>query len=277
MGQGAGATRAVSASGLPSFQQPHAERVLREGQRLYEGPGPTFFPRSTVAGLNEQEIQGRNHLSEMSGTIANMFGQGEPTHQALMFGLNAADVGNNRYARDAAQAAIDPIFQRLERHTLPDARQAAIGTGNYGGSRDQIYRSLVTNDAVREAHNATSSLYKDMYQQGLNTQTQTLGQLPAYTQNLLLPGQTLAAMGAQQRALDQSRIDEDVARHNFEQSMPYTRLMEYANLVNHPYGGQAESATEAVGGENSSVSNWLGAILGGIGLIPGVVNAFRRR
>lgn len=264
MGQSSGQTRAISTTGLPSFQQPYAEQVLGEGKRLYEENTPTFYPRPTVAPLSETESDANKYLQRTSGDIANMYDPNGNFMNSFNFGLKAADVGNNPYAQAAVNAAIDPVFRRLDQYTLPGARSDAMQVGGYGGSRDQIYRALLTSEAQQNALNASSSLMKDMYQQGLNTQTQTMGMMPQVSAGMLLPGMTLAGVGAQERALNQAQIDEQVARHNFNQSVPYTKLIEYANLVNHPYGGQGTSEVQAVG--PTGTAQTVGGVLSGVGL-----------
>lgn len=276
MGQGSGSTRAISTTGLPEWQDPYAKQVLSEGQRLYNTQTPGFFPGSTVAGLTPAEIGGSQYLQKTAGDIANMYGPGSEAANTLSFQMRAADVANNPYATAAAKAAINPIFDRLERQTLPNARMDAVQVGGLGGSRDQLYRAQLASDAARNAMDVTSGMYKDMYGQGLAAQQQALNTLPAFSEGMVAPGMILSGVGAQERAHQQAQIDEQIARHNFEQSVPYTKLMEYANLVNHPYGGTGASAVEAVPAEGQGTLNTIGGILGGVGAGLSIWDLIRR-
>jgi hypothetical protein len=53
-----------------------------------------------------------------------------------------------------------------------------------------------------------------------------------------------AAVGAQQRALEQAKLDDEYMRHYFGQMAPWAQLASYLSLVGGSYGGEGKSTVE---------------------------------
>lgn len=270
MGKSSGTTKTVSSSAPAGFQQPYIDQMLSEAQRLYGSAGPGFYPGSTVAGFTGPETAAGNYLQKTAGDMANF--NVTDLLPGVQYGLKAYDVANNPVVAGAARAAINPVFQQLEQSTLPQIRQQSVGVGGYGGSRQGIAEGVATGQAARSAQDITAQMYNQAYQQGLNTLSNTIGQIPTVQAAQVQPGTVLSAVGSQQRAMDQARINEEIARYNWGQALPYQKLAEYANLVSKPLGGTGTSEVMASGGGGWEQS--LGGILGLIGSIPGLIDIF---
>lgn len=262
MSKGTGTTRSTSTSGLPGFQEPYVGSMLSEAKRLYDSPGPSFFPGSTVAGFQPAETLGANYLQETAARNAQQ--NDELLKPALGTALTAYQVDQNPVVQNMAQQATQPIIQQLREEVLPGIKSGAIGAGQIGGSRQGIAEAQGMERAAQQAMNTKAGILANAYSQGLSTLVSGLGMSPALQQNAYAPGMVLAGVGEKERGLEQARIDEQVARHQYEQNLPYQKLMEYANLIKSPFGGTQTSEVSAEGG---GVGQAIGAGLTGGALL----------
>lgn len=243
---GGGTTTTGSKTQPPAFQMPYIEQLFSEAKNLYGSPGPTFFPGSTVAGFTPAQREGQQSLLDFST------GYGQNAANAalsgLQFGLgNFLDVNKNPYLPGYVEAATRPITQSLTESILPSLRS----TFDTSGGLDSTRRALAEGQAARAGTQAigdvTTNILSNAYQSGLAAYGQLLGLAPSIQAMGAVPGETQRNVGAEQRALNQQQINEAIARHEFEQNLPYAKLTEYANLVRSPLG--AEGASEVVAPE----------------------------
>ncbi|HEX6824745.1 MAG TPA: hypothetical protein VF077_00400 [Nitrospiraceae bacterium] len=261
MGKSAGTNKTVSSTAPASFQQPYINSLLSESQKLYNSEGPSYFPGNTVADFNDKINTGQGYLSETAGqNAAKNDTQIDP---ATQFGLKAYDVANNPYVTGMAKASTEPIIQQLKEEVLPGLRSGAIATGTQGSSRQGISEAQGMERAARAAMNTQSGIYGQAYGQGLTTMSNTLSQMPALQSMSYQPGQVMTGIGEQQRGLEQAKIDAEIAKHNYNQQLPYQKLVEYGNQVSKPFGGTSTSDVTATGGANQTI----GGILSGAGSI----------
>lgn len=249
----------MGTTGPPEFQTPYIQRLLTEADRLYSGPGPSFFPGSMTARFTPLEQQGQQAAaSQASRELPEI---AAATRNAFNFGLtDVMDPTRNPYAAKAAEALVKPIYRNLTESVLPNIRSGAIATGNLDSSRTGIAEGLAAGRTSEAAADALTNFYNNAYGQGLGVFQNTLSQAPMVASQQLLPAEILSSVGAQERALNQADINEAVQRYQYEQFLPYTRLAEYANLAARPFGATGTSTVEAP--QASNTSQVLGGSLG---------------
>ncbi|HSW65366.1 MAG TPA: hypothetical protein VLH56_18965 [Dissulfurispiraceae bacterium] len=257
MSKSAGTTSTTTSSALPSFQQPYVDQMLGEAQKLYGTGGPQFYPGSTVEGFTQQETEGRNLLQATAGDMYNR--NVTQLTPAVGQALGAFDVANDPTLRSAAEAAIRPVYRGLTEEALPAIRREAVGTGNLGASRQGIAEGLAISRANQTAADTTAQMYNAARSQGLDALVSTLGMYPTLQSAYATPGTLMTGLGEQERAMNQARTNEDMARWSYEQNLPYQALADYSNYIRGTYGGQGTSEVTAEGG-----SDWLSAL--GLGL-----------
>lgn len=272
MSKSGGTTRSLASSGPPSFQQPHINTLMSEANRLYQSPGPTFFPGSTVAGFAPAELEASRFLQGSAAPRTDEIGN--LGLDAFKFGTKTAlDVDNNPYLQKSITAATRPIFDQLTESVLPTYRRGFEAGGSYGGSRQGIAEGLALSRATRDAMDVGAQMSNAAYNTGLGTFASTLNQLGNVQQAQVMPGQILSAVGAQERDMAQAQIDEQIARHTYEQNLPYTKLTEFGNLISRPFGGTSESTVvspetgrvEQIAGSVSALLPLIGQLLRVIG------------
>ena len=261
MGKSAGSTTNTSSTGPSTFQQPYINKLLSEADRLYNTGGPQFFPGNTVAGFTDTEKAGQQAILGNAAKQTSFWDSNVP--EAVRVGLNSYDVASNPVVANAAKAATNPIMTQLKEEVLPGISSGAISSGGLGSSRQGIAQAQGIERASRAAMDTSAGVYNQAYAQGLSALGNTLGLMPSLQQASFVPGAAQSAVGAQERELNQAKINEDMARYSYNQNLPFQNLVEYGNTVSKPFGGTSTSAVQATG--NSS-NQTIGAILAALGL-----------
>lgn len=233
---GGGDTQTVQRADPWREQQPYLIDIFERAQGLYNTQDPTFFPGNTVAGFTPNQVQGQNLMTDAATGGQQNLAQGVAGANQFLLG-DVMDMSSNPYMAQAMSAAIDPIYQNLERRALPAVRSGAVAAGQLGGSRQGIAEGLAISDANRQAMNTTAVMANDQYGRNLEAMQRGLALAPQSQAAQLAPGQTLNAVGAEQQAYEQALINEAIARHDFEQRVPWDQLGAYNALVQGNFGG----------------------------------------
>lgn len=258
MSKSGGTTSTTSSTAPSAFQQPYIDTMLSQAQNLYNSTGPSYYPGETVAGFTQPEKTAQQLLSE---SVPLQQGQVASTALNNYTGLSqAADVKNNPYLAQAVQGATQPIWQQLTDYALPQIRRSYESAGQVGGSRQGIAEGLATGRTSQAALDTAAKMYSDAYNTGMATQTQALNLAPTVSALQGVPAETLSSVGAQERAMEQSKISEDVNRYTYNQNLPYNKLTEFANLVTKPLGGTGTSTVTAPTGSTAATD--LGLVAG---------------
>lgn len=255
LGGGGGDTKATTTTEPPKFQTPYIKDVLGQAQTLNQQPGPYYYPGSTVAPANQNNIASigmlANQAAPYSANVAQQSGD------ALSQLYASANPLNNPYFASTAQAMVDPATQALQRQVLPGIDSGAVLAGQVGSSRQGIAQGNAINDYTRNLLNSLSQYGSNAYGQGLDALKSGLALAPQTSQLGAMPAQYTGAAGDMQRQYEQQLIDASQQRYNYYQQLPYDQLNYYAGLVGNPLGSRSSSI-----GPDTSPSG-LQSILGG--------------
>lgn len=245
MGKSGGTARATSSTRMPEFQMPYITNLLSEADRLYRQPGPFYFPGSTIADFAPAENLARQYLQDFASNRSSQMAEAAEEAGKRVLGGEFLDVANNPYVQDVISRSIRPAVEELTREVLPSIRSSFINTGGFGGSKQGIAEGMAIQGAQQAVGDAASRMNLGAYSQGLQSLLSGMSLAPSIQNMGMLPADILQAVGAQERAMEQARIDEAIARHQWNQSLPFIKLAEYGNIVRSPLGGYSESTTNA--------------------------------
>lgn len=217
--------------------------------------------------------------------------------------LNAGDPSSNPYFQGALESAIRPVAQQFNEQVMPGIRRNAIAAGQAGGSRQGIAEGIAGRgfaDAIGDiATNMGNQAYGQglqamqaggglasglldqglgaagnaaqlglgLYGQGLDSAGRASALAPTVQQMGFQPGSVAERIGQQRTADTQQRIDADVARHNYEQQLPFTMMSDYLGMLQGAPWGSTTGTQTAPG--RSTVGSMLGGGLMGAGLMAG--------
>ena len=165
------------------------------------------------------------------------------------------------------QAATRPLEQQFSNQVLPSIASLYSKAGRYGSGAMQNALGQATESYGRAMGNITSTMANQQYmterglqQQAQFGQAQLAGLAPSMYAQQYLPSQQLAQVGAAQEQIASLPLQEQMARFNFQQQLPYQQLQGYLSSVyGNPMGGYGSQTTQAP-------NNYIGSALGGAGL-----------
>jgi len=207
-----------------SAQQPYIKETMSEAQKLYNAPGPSYYPNSTVAGFSPEQQQARQ-MGIQRATQGNA-GMG------MAQGYNN-DVLQGKYLEDPNDGM---MFQNIQQKVLPTVNSQFMGSGRTGSNLhgDTLTRGLVESYAPYATQ---------MRQYGLGQMDAAANRSQMFAQNDYNDINALGAIGQQGQDLAQNEIQDAVNRFNFYQDLPANKLAQYSGFIGGNYGGTTTSQT----------------------------------
>lgn len=244
----------------PTWQIPYLTDVYGQAQELSKNP-TTVYPGQTVAGFTPEQslAQGLTTSRALLGSPLQKAGQGEAL-KTIQGDYLSPDT--NPWLAQTYNEAANNISNKFKEITMPGIKNAAMGAGAYGGSRQGVSEGIAQRGLADELQNAATNIYGPAYTQERSLQNQMIQAAPTMAAADYNDISKLAAVGEEQQAMEQAQIDEAIKRYQYEQMEPWQRLGMYSNLVTGDVGGTGSSMV------NSSIlsKNPLAAVFDPVGV-----------
>ena len=239
-------TTTSSVSAPWSKQIPYLEYGMKEAARLYQQPGPTYYPGSTVAPFSQQQNQAFQ-LGSQRALQGN-----QSMKQAEGFGQ---DVMSGKYLNSDPYS--DAVFQNIQSKVMPAVNSNFMSSGRYGSDlhADSMTRALTESYAPYASQN---------YQQGLDRMGQAASMAPTFAANDYTDLSALEAIGQQYQQLGQNELNDAVSRWDYYQQLPYNKIGQFINNTGGNYGGSTFGTTKTPSTQPSMFQQIAG---GGLGLL----------
>jgi len=264
-------TSSVDPALLPYLTQglERAESLFLTGQQPQFFPGQTYVSPSaaTTDALAQQEAIARQQNP--------MLQQAQQAYQSSLSGIGQTAGGgflnSNPYQAQMMQAATRPLEQAFSQQVLPGISSLYSKSGRLGSGAMERALGTATEGYGRALGDITSNIAGTQYQaeRGLMQQAQ-LGQAalaqaaPSIYGQQFLPSQALSQVGAQQEAIAAQPLQEEMARYQFGQQLPYQQLQGYLSSVyGSPMGGYGTQTTQQPMYQNRTTNALTGAVAGG--------------
>lgn len=229
--KGGGATETVQKSDPWAGIQPYLSGrgslegagLYPEAARIYKEHNPTYFEGDTVSPMAAETQQSQ----QMTGDIANQGSQGNTNLQNLYSQTMGGDflAGGQGFDR-ALQAASNRIMPQV------DSRFSLAGRS--GGGLADVAKAQALGDS-----------FAGLYNDERGRQMQMAAMAPQIDQMRYADANTLSRLGAQKEDYQQDIINEQIARHNYEQNLPYEKLNRYSQILNPGLGvGGTQTTTQ---------------------------------
>lgn len=246
MAGGSGTQTTVQKSDPWSEQQPYLEEVFREAQRLYQQPGPHYFPGATIAAFSpETELALNGQAARAMSGSPYLAALGQETLNTL--GGQYLGAGNPYFGAMSGRIA-NEIRPRL------DSQFASSGRYASGAHQEAAARALA---------DATSSLAYQNYADERARMQQAAAFAPQLAQADYADIAQLAAVGQSREQMHQALINDQIARFNFAQQLPFNKLAQYAGLIQGNYGGTTTTTSPFNRGESLLAGAGAGVDLAG--------------
>jgi hypothetical protein len=266
----------VTTSSIDPALLPYLTQGLQRAQSLFlTGEQPKFFEGQTYVSPSAQTEQALAQQEALATQASPVLQQAQQAYQQSLGGIGATAagsfLGSNPYQAQMMQAATRPLEQQFSNQVLPQIASLYSKAGRYGSGAMQNALGQATEGYGRALGDITSNIAGQQYQQerGLQQQAQ-LGQAqlaaaaPQMYAQQYLPSQQLAQVGAAREAIAAQPLQEQMARYQFGQQLPYQQLSGYLSSVyGSPMGSYGSQTTTMP--QNNLINTAAGAGMGYLG------------
>jgi hypothetical protein len=257
MGDSSPDTVKQTSTTTPWAQQiPYLTQGFSEAQRLYNAPGPAYYPGQTVAPFAPETTLGLNAQAARASA-------GSPVNRAAQG--YASDVLGGRYLDNPFGGA---VFEDIKDRVTPAVASQFSLAGRYGpgaAMTDQLTRSLT---------DAYAPYAQQQYSTERANQQAIAGLAPTLANTDYQDIAAMTDVGKQRQAQAQAEIQAAQDRYNYNANLPYNKLAQYAQLIQGNYGGTTTGKSPIY--QPSAAQQVLGGIstVGGLGLsLAGLLRA----
>ena len=268
----------TSTSSVDPALLPYLTQGLEQAKNLFlTGPQPTYFPGQTYVSPSAATTEALSQQEALARQASPILQQGQQAYQASLGQLGQTASGGflnaNPYQAQMMQAATRPLEQQFSQSVLPGISSLYSKSGRLGSGSMERALGTATEGYGRALGDITSNIAGTQYQaeRGLMQQAQ-LGQAalaqaaPSIYGQQFLPAQALGQVGAQQEAIAGQPLQEQMARFQFGQQLPYQQLQGFLSSVyGSPMGGFGTQTQQTPLSTNRTVGALGGALAGGLG------------
>jgi hypothetical protein len=266
----------VTSSSIDPAIRPYLTEGLERARSLFlTGQQPQFFQGQTYVSPSAQTEQALAQQEALASQASPVLQQAQQAYQQSLGGVGATAsgsfLGGNPYQAQMMQAATRPLEQQFSNQVLPQIASLYSRSGRYGSGAMQNALGQATEAYTRGLGDITSNIAGQQYQQerGLQQQAQLAqAQLAAAAPSIYgqqyLPSQQLAQVGAAREAIAAQPLQEEMARFNFGQQLPYQQLSGYLSSVYGSPMGSYGTQTQTMP-SNPLINTAAGAGLGYLG------------
>jgi hypothetical protein len=257
---------------------PFLTQGLERAQSLFlTGQQPEFFPGQTYVSPSAATTEAIAQQEAIARQQSPVLQQAQQAYQQSLGQVGQTAAGGflnaNPYQQAMMEAATRPLTQQFSQAVLPGISSLYSRSGRLGSGAMERALGTATEAFGRSLGDITANIAGTQYQQerGLQQQAQLqqaqlAGFAPQFYSQQFLPSQTLAQVGAQQEAIAAQPLQEQLARYQFQQQLPYQQLQGYLSSVyGTPLGSYGTTTQNAPTYQNRSAGILGGALTGGLG------------
>ena len=257
---------------------PYLTQGLERAQSLFlTGQQPEFFPGQTYVSPSAATTEAVAEQERLARAASPVLNQAQQAYTSSLGQVGQTAAGGflnaNPYQQAMMEAATRPLTQQFSQAVLPGISSLYSRSGRLGSGAMERALGTATEAYGRSLGDITANIAGTQYQQerGLQQQAQLqqaqlAGLAPQFYSQQFLPSQTLAQVGAQQEAISAQPLQEQLARYQFGQQLPYQQLQGYLSSVyGTPLGQYGTQTTNAPTYQNRGAGVLGGALAGGLG------------
>ena len=268
----------TSTSSIDPALLPYLTQGLERAQSLFlTGQQPEFFPGQTYVSPSAATTEAIAQQEQLARQQSPVLQQAQQAYTSSLGQVGQTAAGGflnaNPYQQAMMEAATRPLTQQFSQAVLPGISSLYSRSGRLGSGAMERALGTATEAYGRSLGDITANIAGTQYQQerGLQqqaqlAQSQLAGLAPQFYSQQFLPSQTLAQVGAQQEAIAAQPLQEQLARYQFGQQLPYQQLQGYLSSVyGTPLGSYGTQTTNAPTYQNRGAGILGGGLAGGLG------------
>ena len=246
-------------------QQKYLLRGFETAKNMYDEV-PEYYQGETVAGFDPAEKAAQQAaLGYAMGPRAAA--QQAAAEQSLVQGLSG-QIDPNAY-NPMVNALTSNVVSGLQNEVLPGLRQKQVmyqPGGSSMGNRE--YEKAVANRVTAGMTRPIAEMYTNAYNQAQNRALQSGSLYPSIMAAPLSMYGAMGDVGARRRAMTQRGMDADMARYQYNATMPQQALANYISAIQGNYGSQSYQTSPG-----PSALSQIGQAVGIAGTLAGISDA----
>ena len=262
-----GGTQVTTSTTEPWEEQiPYLTSGFDAAKGLYNQGVPDYYSGETVAGFDPAEQAAQQAaLGYAMGPRAAA--QQAAAEQSLVQGLSG-QIDPNAY-NPMVNALTSNVVSGLQNEVLPGLRQKQVmyqPGGSSMGNRE--YEKAVANRVTAGMTRPIAEMYTNAYNQAQNRALQSGSLYPSIMAAPLSMYGAMGDVGARRRAMTQRGMDADMARYQYNATMPQQALANYISAIQGNYGSQSYQTSPG-----PSALSQIGQAVGIAGTLAGMSDA----
>ena len=218
--------------------KPYVEFGLGEAKRLYEAQGPSYFPGQTYVGPSGATLSAFQSAENRATAGSPLLRAAQAENLANVQGQY---LGGNPFFQGAfnpaAKAAQQSYYDAIQNVTSKAASAGRYGSGAYGQLTDRAtgtFANALTDTAGKLAY--------QNYADERARQAAATAAAPGMAEADYGDIQKLLSLGQGREAYDQTALQDQINRYNYEQNLPQAKLSSYlSGVYGAPSGGVSTS------------------------------------
>ena len=225
--------------------RPFVEFGLNEAKNLYQTTTPEYFAGQTYvspsaqteSALAQAEAQARAG-SPLTGAALNQ----------QLGTVQGQYLGANPYFQAAMQPAVQSATQAYN-DAIKQAQGSASMAGRYGSNVSADLQNRAASTLAQTLSNRAGELAYQNYATERGRQEAAALQAPQLAQSRFQDINQLMNIGQVREDYSQKALEDQIARYEFEQNKPYTKLQAYLGAAYGAPVGQVTKTTQSGGGK----------------------------
>lgn len=197
------------------YIRPYLDVAMDDAQSLYQSDMPNFFPEATYVDFSP-ETDTALELARARATSGNpLLGSAQSEINKILSG---------DYLSPTSNPYTQALFDQMAGDVTSQVQSQFSKAGRLGSSANQETLS-------RSLGQLANQVYGDQFNRERDRQFQATQLAPGLAQADYDDIQALASVGSERESLDMAKLQDAVARFDFEQQKPYLKLNQYLGAL----------------------------------------------
>ena len=242
---GGGGGSSTTTQQLDPTVRPFVEYGLQEAKGLYQTDTPQYYPYQTYVSPSAQ-TQSALQAAQTRALAGNPLVPA--AQQANLSTIQGANLGLNPYFANALQGAAGVATTQFQ-DALKNIASQASQAGRYGSGAMGDLQSRASTNLAKELTSRAGELAYQNYAAERAAQERAIQNAPALAQADYQDIQQLMNVGQTAEDYQRQALEADIARFEFGQNLPYTKLQSYLYAAYGAPMGSVSQTSQSGGGK----------------------------
>ena len=242
-GGGGGGSKTETQQQLDPTVRPFVKYGLEEAKALYQTDTPSYYPYQTYVDPSQQTQQALQAAQTRALAGSPLVPAAQQQQLSTIQGQN---LGLNPYFANALQGVAGVATTQFQ-DALKDIASQASQAGRYGSGAMANLQDRASTNLAKELTSRAGELAYQNYAAERAAQERAIASAPQMAQADYADIQQLMNVGQTAEDYQRQALESDIARYEFEENKPYTKLQSYLSAAYGAPMGQVSTTTSSGG------------------------------